>query len=550
MNSSSGIKPRAVFADQKLWAVSAGALLAAWVVVIAFTFRDYGITWDEDVRSTYGEYIIRWYASGFRDTAALHYFNLSVQGGFFNVLERLARRVSPFGGFETSHLLNAIFGVLAAWGAYRLGSAAMNRLAGCASALFLMLTPSFYGHSFNNPIDVPTAALWIWAVYFLVRMIPLLPAPPCRDAVRLGVVTGLALALRTGSVLLVAYIGLAFTAWLVLEGRPVKACAAKLARTFAIVCGAAYAAMLPWWPAAILHPLYQPAKGLWFATHFEFPFDVFFEGKWISNMHLPRYYVAKMFLISLPEFYFIALCAGMAMTISAARRARQGGNAARRRMFTLAVIAAAAQLPVLYTVLARPVDYDGVRHYLFVVPLAAVLCGCAAAALAAGRGAWRWAAAAGIVASLALTGADMRALHPHQYVYFNRAFGGGLAQAARLYETDYWGNSYKEGVDWLAAHYKPAARRKIKVASCSYSLSTSYFLPADRFEYVGSYDKGQIVSDQPDVFLATTRWNCDHRVAGKVIHVVERQGAPLLYIKETGQPAEPAPLLKAEEQAP
>jgi hypothetical protein len=546
MNGSSKIKPPAPFADRKLWAVSAGALLAAWLVVIAFTFRDYGITWDEDVRSTYGEYIIRWYASGFRDTAALHYFLLSVQGGFFNVLERLAQRVSPFGGFETSHLLNTIFGVLAAWGAYRLGSAAMNRLAGFASALFLILTPSFYGHSFNNPVDVPAAALWIWAVYFLVRMIPLLPTPPWQAAVRLGVITGLALAMRMGSVLLVAYIGLAFAAWLVLEGRPVRACAAKLARTFAIVCGAAYVAMLPWWPAAILHPLYQPAKGLWFATHFEFPFDVFFEGKWISNMHLPRYYVAKMFLISLPEFYFIALCAGAAMAIPAARRAYQDGNAARRRMLALAVIAAAALLPVLYTVIARPVDYDGIRHYLFVVPFAAVLCGCAAAALSAGRGAWRWVSGAGIVASLALTAADMHALHPDEYVYFNRAFGGGLAKAAQLYETDYWGNSYKEGVDWLAAHYRPAAGRKIKVASCSYSLSTSYFLPADRFEYVGSYEKGQFVSDQADVFLATTRWNCDRRVTGKIIHVVERQGAPLLYIKEVARPAEPPPVLKAE----
>jgi hypothetical protein len=549
MNCVSGIKSTTAFADRKLWAVSAGALLTAWVVVIAFTFRDYGITWDEDVRSTYGEYIVRWYASGFRDTAALHYFNLSVQGGFFNVLERLARRVSPFGGFETSHLLNAIFGVLAAWGAYRLGSAAMNRLAGFASAVFLIMTPSFYGHSFNNPVDVPTAALWIWALYFLVRMIPLLPAPPWRDAVRLGVVAGLALALRMGSVLLVAYVGLVFAAWLVLDGRPVRVYAAKLVRTFAIVCGVAYVAMLPWWPAAILHPLYQPAKGLWFATHFEFPFDVFFEGKWISNMHLPRYYVAKTFLISLPEFYFVALCAGAAITIPAVLGAWRGGDAARRRVFPVAVIAAAALLPVLYTVIARPVDYDGIRHYLFVVPLAAVLCGCAAAALAAGRGGWRWVFAAGIVASLALTAADMRALHPDEYVYFNHAFGGGLAKAARLYETDYWGNSYKEGVDWLAAHYRPAAGRKIKVASCSYSLSTSYFLPADRFEYVGSYEKGQLVSDQANLFLATTRWNCDSRVAGKVVHVVERQGAPLLYIKEVGQLAEsaPAPVLKAEE---
>jgi hypothetical protein len=138
-----------------------------------------------------------------------------------------------------------------------------------------------------------------------------------------------------------------------------------------------------------------------------------------------------------------------------------------------------------------------------------------------------------ILTSIAMTVVDMIELHPHQYIYFSRLLGKGVAEAAKSYETDYWGNSYKEGVEWIVHNYKGYVDgRKIKVGSCLYSLSTSYFLPKDRFEYVGSFDKGQMISDQPDLFLATTRWNCHKNLNGRILHIVERKGAPLLYIIE------------------
>jgi hypothetical protein len=291
--------------------------------------------------------------------------------------------------------------------------------------------------------------------------------------------------------------------------------------------------MLPWWPGAIMRPVIQPLKGLWFAMHFNFAFDVFFEGKWISNMHLPRYYVAKMFLLSLPEFYFILLAAGAVIAVSALRRLPGASQPARSDWFRMAVVVAITLLPVAYTVVMRPVEYDGIRHYLFVVPLLAVVCGCTAAHIFERSGLQAWMIGGAVAASMVVTGYDLRSLHPHQYVYFNRAFAGGIATAAKSYETDYWGNSYKEGVEWLASQYAPRSpQSKIKVASCSYSLSTSYFLPTDRFRFVGSYEKGEMISEEPDVVLATTRWNCHNRMEGRVIHIVERQGAPLLYIKE------------------
>jgi hypothetical protein len=128
--------------------------------------------------------------------------------------------------------------------------------------------------------------------------------------------------------------------------------------------------------------------------------------------------------------------------------------------------------------------------------------------------------------SLAVTSIDMVRLHPYQYVFFNRLIAGGLKEASTSYETDYWGASGREGALWIEANYdRRDDGAPIRVTSCLYRASTEYFLPADRFKHVGP-------SQDPDLFVSYTRWRCHERMEGKVVHIVEREGVPLLYVKQ------------------
>jgi hypothetical protein len=87
-------------------------------------------------------------------------------------------------------------------------------------------------------------------------------------------------------------------------------------------------------------------------------------------------------------------------------------------------------------------------------------------------------------------------LHPYEYIFFNRSFGG-LRAALGRYETDYWGVSHKEGVDWLIANYKPdAPPGSIRVANTAADYQTSYYLEenkasAPRFVPVGKREKSE-----------------------------------------------------------
>ena len=271
---------------------------------------------------------------------------------------------------------------------------------------------------------------------------------------------------------------------------------------------------------------------------------MFFEGESILNTELPAHYLLTWFSVTLPEFFLVAIVAGLLAVVMA----RRGDTANVERSERAAVwplqmgmVVFAVVFPLAYTAVTTPTIYDGIRHFLFVLPPLAVVAGVGLAALIRGSSPkWLRVSVVGLVVlSMAATAVTMVRLHPYQYVYFNPVVAGGLDDASERFETEYWGASYKEAVEWLVENYDTAGAEGIpKVASCLFSTSTSHFLPTDRFEYIGSFDNGQMISGHPDVLLATTRWGCAERLPGRTVHSVTRLGVPLLHIIEV----EPLPV--------
>src|SRR5476649_1428168 len=97
------------------------AVLAAVAIVAAFTFRDYGLGWDDYTHSQYGDLLLKLYGSGFADTRAFSFVNLFMYGGGFDMASALAAKVLPFGLFETRRLIGAAVGILGLFATWRLG---------------------------------------------------------------------------------------------------------------------------------------------------------------------------------------------------------------------------------------------------------------------------------------------------------------------------------------------------------------------------------------------------------------------------------------------
>jgi hypothetical protein len=176
--------------------------------------------------------------------------------------------------------------------------------------------------------------------------------------------------------------------------------------------------------------------------------------------------------------------------------------------------------PVSYAIAIRAILFDGMRHFIFVLPPIA----CAAALVADGAllrlGTFAWRRAA--YGALALYGAFhvgvMAMLHPDEYVYYN-AFIGGVHGARGLFKLDYWANSYAEAVqgleDYLRGEYGPEFMdHDFTVAVCGPPGSAGYYFPSN-FLYVADRERAEF-------FIAFTKDDCDQAVPGKVIFRVER----------------------------
>ena len=508
----------------------------AWGVVIVttalvlLTFRDYGVTWDEDAHNWYGNFVLDYYLSFFANKTALHWRDLYNYGALFDTIAAAVNRISPIGVYETRHMLNAIVGIVGLIGCYRLARAVVGPRAGFVAVLFLVLTPNYYGQMFNNPKDIPFAVGAVWASYYMVQIIPKLPQPPLRLVIKLGAAIGISMGVRVGGLLLLCYVGLLLVldgTWRALDARRTTVLFSNIrvscSRVFAPVVLVAYPVMLLFWPWAQTDPIEHPLRALEFFSHQTFPFQTLFAGSFLPAADLPWIYLPTHIAIALPELVLVLLlCAPIAAAVGVWRGRLYLG---REQALAACIVGIGIVVPVAYAIAIKAVLFDGMRHFIFLLPLIAV-----AAAFTAHQGlTWltRFPYRRTILAALALYGlahlSIMAMLHPDQYVYYN-AFVGGTEGAQRRFKLDYWANSYAEAVrgleDYLRAEYDADfEEREFSVAVCGPPISADYYFPPN-FRFTRRRDTA-------DFFIAFTKDKRDRSLPGRPVYRVKRMGALL-----------------------
>jgi hypothetical protein len=422
----------------------------AFIAAIALaTFRDYGLGWDDYTHSQYGALLISLYQSNFADQRALSFVNLYMYGGGFDIIATLAAKILPFDLLETRRLVGAAVGLVGLFATWRLGRRLGGPLAGLLGLLLLAATPLYYGHMFINAKDGPFAAVMAIALLALVRAFEEYPRATPPTIALCGIGVGLAIGARVlgGFAIATTLLPLPFIV-------AVRSRASGL-RIALSECGSfllpfipaailAYLLMGLVWPWSVVSPL-NPFRAVeYFSNFFEKPWRELFDGQLIPVIDMPRSYVPTLLAVQLPELMLaLGLCGTAGAIFAIASKADHSTAAAGRRAALLATVLAVL-LPVLVTVATRPAMYNGVRHFIFVLPPLAALGGLAAAQIAdrlARHG--RIAVGAGVLALLigiASPVLDMTRLHPYEYTDYNH-LAGGPPRARQNYMLDYWGLS-------------------------------------------------------------------------------------------------------------
>ena len=450
-------------------------VLAVVGIIAGLTFRDYGLGWDDYTHAEYADLLLRMYGSGFKDTGALSFANLYMYGGGFDMAAALLHKVIPLELFETRRLLGAAVGVIGLAVTWRLGRRVGGPLAGLVSLLLLALCPTFYGHMFMNPKDAPFAVAMVILMLGLCRLAEEYPQPSPRTILIVGLGAGLSIGSRVlgGLALVYALVGFVPLSLEEIRTHSAREAAHRLLHVvYVLVPGLilGYLVMGLIWPWSIMQPGNPLQAVTYFSHFFEKPWKEMFDGALVSVPDMPWSYLPTLFALQLPEVLLGLLTAGVVGTFMSLSRSDVPG----RRKTILLMLTLAATLPLLIAMLKRPALYNGIRHFIFVIPPMTVLAGTAFARgmtwLKENRRSWQPAAMAVFSFGLLLPLGEMIRLHPYQYTHFNH-IAGTVRAADDLYMLDYWGLALKQASDGLREEINerqevPPHGRKWKVAVC------------------------------------------------------------------------------------
>lgn len=512
------------------------AVLGLFVLVF-LTYRDYGITHDEEVQNIYGKMLLSYYLSGFYDTTALEYKDLYRYGGLFDLIAAVCNLISPLGEYETRHLLGGLSGIIGFIAAWKLGNLLLNEKAGFVSLVLLAITPVFYAHNFNNPKDGPFASAMLWTLYFSIQILQQLPKPRLSTSLKWGVALGCALSIRITGILAIAELGIVIILYLLLNRLIAKDYWDEIFQQLLqiiirILPGfiLAYAIMIFFWPWAGIE-LLNPIKALFAFSTLPIDIDVLVGGKWFKAVNIPAYYLSAYLLVNLPEIILVGLIIGIVIAVCwGIKHYKKLSSYTSYLPYFLLFIA--SLFPIFLTIVMNYTDFNGLRHFLFVVPPLTVLAALSLTKIwdmLENKAFWLGRIFSFIFASLIIIQIWIMArLHPDEYVYFN-VLTGGTKGAEGRFEMDYWSNSLSEAVTKLGEYleqenadnpYNPS----FKVAVCGHPLSASYFFPP--FLSL-TYDL-----QEADFLIAFTQKDCDEMFKGKPIVTVERFGANLSIVKD------------------
>ena len=512
------------------------ALFGVLAIFILLTFKQYGVSNDEEVQHVYGRLLLKFYSSGFTDQSAFTYKNLYLYGGFFDLVAASLEKILPIWVWDIRHLLSAIFGFAGIIAVYKITEKLAGERAALLAALLLTITGAWSGAMFTHTKDVSFGACMAWALYYTTLISDKLDRIPRILSIKLGIAVGFALGLRIGGAFAVIYLLI-----LVLIASLIQASSLKEKLNFyhkAIIgllpAGiVAFAIMALFWPWAMMgadHILIA-AKSF---SHFEFDMSTIANGQWFSIGDISRFYLLQYLAIRLPEVFLLGLLAGLIICGTRLLRMNNHFSVYFSEKLPEITLAITLLFPLLFVLYDRPALYNGVRHFTFIIPPLAIFAGIGLSnAYQTLKTYPRWKM---ILTSACLLLASntcylLFKLHPYQYLYYNHFAAKSMQQAEHLWESDYWSSNLIESSKILTNYINNEEARQAKKSDEPYYVAVC----AESFQGQVYLDKRFVVTRdwvRADFYISATTMNNDAMLNGKIIGTIERLGAKIAVVKD------------------
>ena len=418
-------------------------LLIVNIAIGLFTFRDYGLSWDEPLFYDYANALgyayspSEWFGGNFNLENAFGASGTdhANRGPAYILIAHPAVSLLETFGLDNAsawHLINFLTFQLGVYLLYRLANRWMSKPASAAAAALFAWQPLLWGHAFINPKDPPFLVFFLGAICFGFEMADGIGEGKKNNLVKILLAAfflGIATSIRVLGPLAGVLVGIYALSQI-----------KKVTLTHFIKHLAAYVILTILtafivWPYLWTNPLQKFIEVFGFMSDNPTQLKVLFNGTIYPADELPRRYLPTLLGFTLTEPVWFLFGIGLMLGF---------WKSSNRQRLMLALTLLWFIIPAAYVILRKPPMYDGFRHFLFMLPPLFIFTGFAFEKLFnVLKNRWVPAALMAILLAPGIFGALQ--LTPYEYAYYN-TFAGGTSGAFRRYETEYWLTCYREAV--------------------------------------------------------------------------------------------------------
>ncbi len=427
------------------------AALVGYFLALAWTLPDFGVTWDEPSAFGTGDR----HMLSFRSLDLTRIEPRPGMGGFdaYGPLSSIASSFAAallhhqLGWLEEDaarHSSNVVFAMLAAVSIWLLLLVREDGRVALLGLLGFVALPRWFGHAHSNISDMPAAACVLAALCCAAVWAK---RGGYRWLVGLGVSLGAATAIRPQTAILAP---LVIGGWIAVDGQ-LRGRLRQRPSLLLFVAGVTLLSVWVLWPMFWIAPLSSASYVVDFFMNppqLQGMSPVFYLGERYQGVRLWHYPLLMTAVTTPLPVLGLSIWGAVA---GLRRSAPSRRTSARLAVWWLIVTLGSHMLMVRG-------NYDGVRHFLEAFGAIAWLSGIGANDILirmtgrlprAGRPLTHPLAVMMVCGLLLVPGTTAIARHhPYPQIYYNQLVGG-TAGAADLFDLDYWGFSWKSGMEWV-----------------------------------------------------------------------------------------------------
>jgi Protein of unknown function (DUF3108) len=439
--------------------ISVGLFFLLLLLLGISRYRDYGISWDETKQRLTGAVTLKYLAEAFHVPASRvpwkeglpslatypdRDYGVAFEAPAF-ALEQFFRFKDFRDVYMFRHLLTFLVFFGGVYAVYRL---ALRRFLdwriGLLSALFLVLTPRFFGESFYNSKDIVFMAVFAVAMNTTISFV-LRPRVNTAFVHALG--TAVAIDVRMMALFLMVVSVALLMIRLIRRELP-------LGRTFLVL--ALYIVgtctfVVAMWPYLWSRPLGHFVQAFKNMAHFRWGGELHYMGAFIQSTALPWHYTFTWIGITTPLFYLVLFAVGVFVTcrqlVTRGMKLWQDDAELQDIVFLLLFFG-----PIAAVISFHSVVYNGWRQLYFIYPAFLLLATKGWVVVWSTERTWtRYKISLLVLTTISVvcTAMWMWKAHPLENLYFNVLAGKNVRAG---YEMDYWGLGNRKALEYILEH--------------------------------------------------------------------------------------------------